>query len=431
VLLFGTLVSLGAGLVFGIAPARQVWKADPNRALKGGLGSVPGRWAMRDLLLAGQVTLCCILVMSCLVSFRGLRRALSTPLGIRTDGVVVAGFDLALSGYTPANGKVFQQRVLAAAQRLPGVTAAALGNSVPLSIDQNTTTAFPENTTDFRPANSTLVTYYGVTPGYFRTLGTRMMAGRDFDLHDDANAPRVAIVNEAFARKIVGTPNAVGRRFRFSANRAVEIVGVVEDGKYVSLSEDPRPALFEPMAQAYNSTSMVVLRSPRPTTELARELRQAIAALDPGLPLWGVGGMEQILGFVFLPSQAAAIALSAFGLLAVMLAVTGIYGLATYAVSRRVREIGIRIAIGARPAQVLRYVFGRIATVLMVGSSAGLALGAAAGKVLSSIVYHASARDPLVLLAVPVAMLLIGLGAGAAPARRVLSVDPLQALRSE
>jgi macrolide transport system ATP-binding/permease protein len=431
VLLFAAAMSLATGVLFGIAPARQAWKADPNRALKGGAGTEGRRWAGRDLLLAAQVALCCVLVTSCLVAFRGLSRALSTPLGFQPRGVVVAGFDLSLARYSESAGRVFQQRALAAAARLPGVTAAAVGNSVPLSIDQSGNTVYPDGTTEFKLSQGKPVTHYEISPGYFRALGTRLVAGRDFDSHDDAKAPEVAIVNEALARALTGTANAAGRRFLAGPGRPIQIVGVVEDGKYTTLTEPPRGALFRPIAQEYNSTTVLVVRTSLPQGQAEAELRQSIAALDAGLPLYGVGSMEQMLGFVFFPSRAAAIALSAFGLLAVMLAITGIYGMATYAVSRRVREIGIRIAVGARPGQVLRCVFGRIAVVLLAGSGAGLALGAAAGQVLASIVYQASARDPLVLVAVPLAMAVIGLGAGLGPARRVLSVDPLQALRSE
>jgi predicted permease len=431
VLLFTAAASMLTGMLFGIAPARQAWKADPNRALKGGRGKQGQKFAGRDLLLAAQVALCCVLVTGCLVAFRGLARSLSMPLGFQSKGLMIAGFDLALARYSGDDGRAFQERALAAVARLPGVTAAGIGNSVPLSIDQSTNTIFPEGTTDFRQSQGKSVAHYQIAPGYFRALDTRMLSGRDFDAHDDARAPEVAIVNESLARTLTGTANAAGRRFLFTSKRPILIVGVVEDGKYTTLTEDPRGAIFRPMAQDYNSTSVLLVRSGLPEGEMAAQLRQAIGALDASLPLYGVGSMEQMLGFVFFPSRAAAVALSAFGILAVMLAVTGIYGLATYAVSRRVREIGIRIAVGARPAQVLRFVFGRIAVVLLAGCAAGLALGAAASQVLASIVYQASARDPMTLAAVPLAMALIGFGAGLGPMRRVLSVDPLLALRSE
>jgi predicted lysophospholipase L1 biosynthesis ABC-type transport system permease subunit len=211
----------------------------------------------------------------------------------------------------------------------------------------------------------------------------------------------------------------------------VEVVGVVEDGKYTSLTEQPRRVVFRPALQSYSPDTVLVVRSSLPEDDMAAQMRRAVAALDPGLPLHGVGSIAQMLGFAFFPTRAASVALSAFGVLAVMLAATGIYGVAAYAVSRRVREIGIRVAMGARPWQILRFVLGRTIFLLAAGSGLGLAVGVASGRVLSSVVYEASARDPLVIAAALVAMMLIGVAASLAPTRRALSIDPLRALRHE
>lgn len=431
---FALAASLVTGILFGIAPARQAWSADPHQALKGiPLGGAGGRrWAFRDFLLAAQVALCCVLVTACFVSLRGLARALATPLGFEPRGVSVVGFDLGLAGYSGQEGKSFQRRALEAVALLPGVTAAAYASSLPLSINQSSTTVFPEEAADFRRVKGKQTTYYDVSPGYFRALGTRLLAGRDFTWHDDGKAPGVAIVNETFARQALGKPDAVGRRFRYGRGRPlVEVIGVVEGGKYETLIEQPRPAIFRPASQSYNADTVLIVRSSLPESEVAMQMRQAVAGLDSRLPLHGVGSVTQMLGLAFFPARAASIALSAFGVLAVMLAITGIYGLATYAISRRVREIGIRVAVGARPWQVLRFVLGRTALLVAIGSCLGLALGLATGRVLSSVVYQASSRDPLVLAAVSLTMALIGFGASCGPARRALSIDPLRALRHE
>lgn len=232
----------------------------------------------------------------------------------------------------------------------------AYASSLPLSIDQSSNTVFREQETDFRASKGIWATYYDVSPGYFRAMGTRLLAGRDFTWHDDETAPKVAIVNESFARKVLGTCDVVGQRFRYRNQPPVEIIGIAKDGKYITLTEVGSPVLFRPAAQSYNSTTVLVVRSSLPESEMAKEMQQAIARLDSRLPLYGVGSVTQMLGFAFFPSRAAIIALSAFGVLAVMLAVTGIYGLASYAVSRRVREIGIRVALGAQPWHVLRFV---------------------------------------------------------------------------
>jgi macrolide transport system ATP-binding/permease protein len=431
---FALTVAMLTGLLFSIAPLRQVARADVNHALKGlpSATSRVRRWAARDLLLAVQVVLCCVLVTASFVALRGLARSLATPLGFEPRGVAVAGFELGLAGYGEEDGRTFQRRALAAAAGLPGVSAAAYADSVPLSIDQSTTVVFRQDAVDFRAAEAKKAAYYQVSPGYFQAMGTRLLAGRDFTWHDDRTAPPVAVVNAVFARQVIGTSAAVGSRFRRGRNRPlVEIIGVVEDGKYVSLTEAARPALFLPIVQSYNSETMLIVRSQIPASEMALQLRGTVARLDPRLPVHGTGSLAQMLGFAFFPARAATLALGVFGLLAIMLAATGIYGLAAYSVSRRVREIGIRVAVGARPRQVLRFVLGRTILLLAVGSVVGLALGLAASRVLASVVYLASPRDPFVLPATAFTMVLIGLGAALPPARRALDIDPVRALRQE
>jgi ABC-type antimicrobial peptide transport system permease subunit len=300
-----------------------------------------------------------------------------------------------------------------------------------LSIDQSTATVFSVTTTDFRPKNSHPAKYYNVSSGYFGTAGTPLLAGRQFTLQDDAKSPRVAIVNQTFARRVLGTVDVVGRRFRFGGNDLVQIVGLVRDGKYETLTETPKAAMFLPILQNYSSTIMVLARSRRPEFELASEMRQAIAGVDPHMAVYGVGGLRQMLGFVYLPMHAAVITLGAFGVLALMLSITGIYGLSAYTVSRRSREIGIRMAIGARPAQVLRSVFSRIGTLITAGALVGLALGVAGAGVLASIVYQASPRDPIVIAAVVLSIALVAFAAAYGPARRAMRIDPAQSLRHD
>ncbi|HYL05462.1 MAG TPA: ABC transporter permease [Thermoanaerobaculia bacterium] len=445
---FAFAASLVSGLLFSIAPARQTLGADPSQALKGGsadglarrrerhgrghrLAGPAGWWPVRDLLLAVQVALCCLLVTACLVALRGLARTLTTPLGFEPRGVAVASFDLGLAGYDRERAEAFQRRALEAASRLPGVAAAAYGNSLPLSIDQSSNMIFRAETTDFRPSRGKTATVYQVSPGYLRALGARLLAGRDFTWHDDARSPLVAIVNRSFARQVLGRTDAIGMRFRSGQGPLIEVAGLVEDGKYVSITEAPRAAYFRPILQARNATTVLVVRSALPAGEMAQQLRQALAGLDPRLPVHGLGSLRQMLGFALLPARAASIALGAFGLLALMLAATGIYGLASYSVSRRTREIGIRVAVGARPAQVLRFVLGRTALLLGIGLATGLVLGLGATKLLTSIVYLASPHDPLVLGGAALVMVAVGVGAAGAPARRALAVDPVRALRQE
>jgi predicted permease len=434
VLIFACGVSAIAGLLFGLAPARQASRTDPGSALKDGQGAkaTGWRWPVRDVLVAAQIALCVVLVSACLLSLRGLQQALTTPLGIDPRGVILAGFDLGLAGYARDGGAQFQRRVLEAVRQLPGVQMAAYANSLPLSIDQSTTGIYPDDQPALKASEVRAATRYEVSPGFFQALGIRRELGRDFEWRDAKDAPRVAVINRTFARTILRTRDPVGRHFTYGWRaEPVEVVGVVEDGKYESLTESPRPVVFEPILQTYNATTTIIARSAQPPEQMLAEIREAIRSLDPSLTLYGTGTLEQMLGFAMFPSQAAAIALSAFGILAVILSATGIHGLVAYAVSKRQREIGIRIAIGASTGSVLRVVLGRLAALLAIGALAGLLLAVAAGDVLSRIVYQATPNDPAALGIVAAVFLAIGIASSWVPARRSLRIEPMKALRPE
>ena len=432
--LFALLISVATGLFFGLMPARQVWRTDPNHALRSGSGAAIAsrRFALRDLLLGVQIAVCCLLVTACFVSLRGLRRAVTMPLGFNPQGVTLANFDLHLADYSDAQVPVMQRRLFESVAHLPGVTSAAFSNSTPLALDQSGTSVFDETTTDFRASTQKFhATYYQVSPGYFSTAGIRMLTGRDFTWHDEKGAPKVAIVNGIFARNLFGTNNAVGRRFRSHGSVPWEIVGVVEDGKYETLTEDPKPVIFYSILQQPNTSTTLVVRSSLPPSEMVPAIHDAINQVDRNIPMFTLSSWQDALGIMMFPAIAATVALSVFGALAVLLAITGLFGLASYTVSKRLRELGIRIALGAQQKQVLRTALARTVLLLTLGSIAGLLLGVAASRVLASIVYHASASDPLVLLGVLVTMLVIGLVSASLPARRALAIHPMDLLREE
>ena len=430
VFVFALAASLVAGALFGCIPAWRTSKTDANAVLRRAVGSWGRkRLAFRDVLVVLQVALCFVLVAACLTSVRGLQQALKMRLGFEPQGVSVMGFDLGLAGYSEDKGRAFQERAFVAVEHLPGVSSAAYSNSVPLGIDQSHTTVYPADNTTPRRSEGTSATYYQVSPGFFKTLGARLLAGRDFNWHDNAKSPRVAIVNVAFAKGVLHSEDAVGKRFQHGT--LAEVVCVVEDGKYESLTESQVPAVFWPILQNYDSTTMLEVRSSIPAEQMLREMRRVVAGLDSELPVYGAGGLDHMLGFAFFPAHAATIALSAFGVLAIMLAVTGIHGLVSYAVARRVREIGIRVALGAWPAEVLRLVLGNILVLVSVGSTLGLFLALGAGQVLASIVYQASPRDPVVLAGVVALVSLLALFSAWLPARRALRIEPMSALRYE
>lgn len=431
VLLFGCAITLVSGIFIGLVPARRAWRTDPNAAVKGEPSGSLRRWALRDLLLPVQVALCSLLIMGSLVSLRGLQRAWKVPLGFEPEGVAVAGFDLGLSRFDEPQGRAFQRSVLEAVAALPGVSSAAFANSVPLSIDQSSTSVAPEEATEFRPSSRIGAVVYQVSPGYFRTMGTALLSGREFTWRDDKDAPPVAILNATLARRLFGRTDVLGRRFRDGAGTTIEVIGVAQDGKYASLTEEARPALFRAATQHYNGTTVVIARASSPELQIAGEMRRIVAARNAGVAVYGVGSLDDMLGFAYFPARAASVALSAFGVLAIMLAVTGIYGTTAYAISRRHREIGIRVALGARPHQVLRDVLWRTFVLLAAGSLGGFFLGLASKPVLSRVVYQATPYDPWVMGGVLLAMSVIALLAALDPARHALSIDPLLTLRQE
>ena len=310
VLAFTTFASLATGILFGIGPAVQLSRTDVNGLLKGGSGFVVlkqrFRFALRDVFVSVEVALCFVLVFSSILSLSALQHALTMSIGFQPHGVITAALDLGLAGYQPAQGKAFQQRLLTALQQLPGVASAAVSNSIPLSIDQSSTTAEAADRPPEHGRNARSATYYIVSPGFFSTLGIPLLSGRDFNQLDNQQASRVAIVNQAFARQIMHTEDPVGKTFREGFGGPVtQVVGLAQDGKYVSLTEAPRPALFWSNAERYNTTTTILVKSRRPPGETIQQVRQLVATLDPRMPLYGAGTLESMLGFALVPMHAA------------------------------------------------------------------------------------------------------------------------------
>jgi predicted permease len=354
------------------------------------------------------------------------------PLGFEPRGVTVVGYELGLGGYTREQGEAFQQRIYDAVSRLPGVPQVAFSNSLPLSIDRSSTIVVPDDGSVVRREEMVEASRYVVSPGFLAALHVPLVSGRELDWRDRVGTSRVAVVNETFARTVLHTSDAVGRRFRYGWGAApIEVVGVVRDGKYVSLTEAPRAAVFDAILQSYNPTRVLEVRSSVPPEQMVRQIREVFRAEDPRMPLYDAEPLEQMLAFALFPTRVAAIALGSFGLLAVLLAATGIHGLVAYAVARRRREIGIRVAIGATRGQVLRIVLARIGVLVGAGCAIGLVLALAAGRVLSGIVLQASPRDPLALGGVALVLATVAAIACWAPARRSLRIEPTLALRAE
>jgi len=320
-------------------------------------------------------------------------------------------------------------------QSIPGVSSVGLIHYPPLAMGPNLTSVFKEEQTDLKPTDAAATSFvFQISPDYFRAAGTVMLSGRSFTSHDDKDAPRVAVINQEFARAVFGVRESVadvlGMHFKLLDGTRVEVAGIVEDGKYFNLAEQPRPAMFLPILQAPAPGTWIVVRSDRDSQQLTAALQSARRNVDEALPFRIQTWSRELEPNIF-PSRVAAVALGVLGVMAAMLSITGIFGLAAYSVSRRMKELGIRIALGAQRKEVLRAALARPLQLLVAGSVAGLVLGILASRVLAMVVYQATPRDPIVLTGAVFAMLLLGVLATWIPARRALSIDPLVLLREE
>jgi len=426
------LLAATSAVLPALLTARQIWKTDAIQAMKARTtqGRV-GRLGVRDVLLGLQVALCALLVTSGLVGLRGLERSLHAAIGANPEGVTLAESEMKMGGYSDRDALGLQKRLIAQAQQIPGVTAAASINEIMLNGGGSSTPVYRAGTTDFRGSNSvTTAKFFTISPGYLQAAGTRLMAGRDFTWHDDEHSPMVALINETLAHRLFGNEPAVGRTFTQPGPTNYTVVGVVENGKYDSLGEDATAAMFFPLEQNPDNELTLVVRSQRPEAEIAAALNMMMAKADPTLPVT-IESWPEAMALVLFPARAATVALGILGLLAGMLAATGIFGMASYTVVRRLRELGIRVALGAQRRQVLRTAVGRTAMLLSIGSVVGLGLGVLGTRILTSIVYQATVYDPVVLGGALTAMMGIGAVAALVPARRAVRVDPAALLREE
>jgi len=427
------LLALASGLLFGMVPVRQVLRADPWQVIRTGMsGDGVKRFSVRDVLLVVQIAICAVLVTASLVAVRGLVRSLHSNFGFDPQNVMLANTDLRMAGYEGDRVPQMQRRMLDAVAAIPGVTSAGFIDNVPLGLGSGDSYVYSDSTTDLRPTNYAAdAMNYQVSPGYMTAAGTRLLAGRDLSFGDDKAAPKAVLVNRRFAEKVFGSvQKAIGGHFKYWSTERAEVAGVVEDGKYRTLTEDPMPAMFFSYQQHQSSSIWLVVRSRRDPQEIARAIDTTLHGLDSALPL-GVTTFTQQLDTALFAARVATVALGVLGFLGAMLAVTGVFGMASYVVSKRLHELGIRVALGANRRQVLRTSLGRAFRLLAIGSAAGLALGVLATRVLSFIVYQATPKDPMVLIGVSATMVLLGMMAAWIPARRALAVDPLVLLREE
>jgi putative ABC transport system permease protein len=363
---------------------------------------------------------------------RALQQAQKINLGFEPQHAVEVEFNLRLQGYESGPGREFQKRVLDRVRALPGVQYAAIADMVPVDLHFSRTGIFVEGQVAPRTANTPSAMYNRVSSGYFSAMGTPLVQGRDFTEQDDEKAQRVAIINETFARRFFPGEDPIGKRFSIGNPQSAktQVIGVVQDGKYAGLNEEPRPYLARPLWQSDIGSSSVIVRTEDDTQRMIGAIRREVQDMDSHLPI-SSSTMVEKLSFPMLPARIVASVLGSFALLALVLAAIGIYGVISYAVSTRTHEIGVRMALGAQKADILKLVLGQGTMLTLVGVVIGLSAALALTRLMKSLLFGVSASDPLTFAISSLLLALVALLACYLPARRAAKVDPMVALRHD
>ncbi|MEK6321126.1 MAG: ABC transporter permease [Acidobacteriota bacterium] len=444
VLAFTFALSLATGVIFGLLPALQASRPDLVPALKDEISAVAQgrrRFNLRNLLVVAQVALSLVLLIGAGLFLRSLKNAQDIDPGFEADRVLNAQLNINLLRYTKVQGQEFYRQVVERVEALPGVESASLARVVPLS-GTGRGTSFqiegqeaPENTVRSEGTgpqeNPNTASANVVGLRYFETLGIPLLRGRDFAAQDKDGAPLVVVVNEAFARRYFDNQEPLGKRvsFRGAQGPWSEIVGVARDSKYRTLGESPRPTVYQPLAQNHETGMALHVRTKGKPTSVAATVRREVQEIEPNLAVTSVESMTDVLGGSLFAARMGAVLLAIFGLLALLLAAVGLYGVMSYSVSRRTREIGIRMALGAGTGNVLRLVLKEGMTLVAGGVASGLIVAAVVTRLLASFLYGVSPLDAITFIAIPLTLALVALLANYLPARRAAKVDPMEALR--
>ena len=429
VLALGITLAALCTLLVGLLPAMRGSRSDIVSALKNKTARWRGGWQTRDVVTAAQVALSTILLIGSLLAARSLHRATQVDVGFVPEGAVTLSLDLGLEGYDRPRAQALQEHVVERLRNAPGVTAAATLSALPLTHNTSTHAVYLEDQPAPRGTAVPSAMYYQVSPGLFRAMGMRMVAGRELTEADREDRPMVAIVNEAFARRFLGR-NPIGARFGNGAKGPwTEVVGIVRDGKYQSLGESATPVVFYNVRQWYNPATVLVVRTAGDEEQTLAAARQIVRELDPRLSIFNDAPLRRVLALPLLPSRAAAALLGAFGLLAIVMVLVGTYGLTSYAVAQRSREICIRLAIGASAPQVVRLVLTRSLVVWLAGVGVGLTLAFGAAPVMAPVLLGVTPRDPLVMAAALTITAAVAIAAMWQPTRRAMSSNPSALLR--
>jgi predicted permease len=434
---FTFLAALITGVIAGLVPSLQASRTDLADTLKAGGrsgGGSAGHHRFRNALVVAQLAVS-LLLLACTGFFlRSLQNSAHVDMGFRVDHTLLLSMDVGLQGYKEEQGQQFFKQLTDRVRFLPGVRDAAIAATIPMGDQNSLVNIFP----DGQPVDDKSKTETAfddiVQPSYFRTAGTPVIQGREFTEADSASAPKVAIINETFAQRIWPGQDPLGKTFRTEKNGPpIQVVGLTRTGKYLFLYEKPQVFVYFPIAQRYSAGGILIVHTQNDPQQLLPSVRDQIHLLDAGLPVFDVTTMDQQVqyGKALLPARLGAMFVGAFGLLGLVLASVGVYGVVSYSVSQRTQEIGIRTALGAQRSHVLGMILKQGMGMALIGSAVGVVLSFLLFRALSSMLYGVKSTDFITLGAVSAILLAVTFIASYVPALRATRVDPVVALRQQ
>ena len=435
VLTFTLGIALVTGLLCGLAPALQSTRPGVVTALKdeeGGWMRRHRKLGLRNLLVVAQVATSSLLLVGAGLFLRSLGQAQSIDPGFQLRNGVAVQLALELGGvYDETKGRAFYERLLERTRALPGVRSASLVEHLPLGLNIHVSDVEIEGRPKPRKGEELEVDRSGAMPGYFETMGIPILAGRDFAAGDVPGAQRVAIINQTAARQFWPGEDPIGKRLRFGENEWMTVVGVVKDGKYRTLGESPRAFVYPNSLQQYSGFMTLVVATDGSEQAMIEQVRRQLDALDPNVPVFNISTLSKHLSIMLFPARLGAALLAAFGLLGLLLAGIGLYGVVASSVARRTREVGIRMSLGARRSDVLALVIREGMTLTGIGLAIGLGLALLGSQLLRGMLYGIGNYDPVTYVTVALVLGGIALCANLVPAGRATQVEPVVALKYE
>jgi len=433
VFVFTLVTAMATTVLAGLAPALRNGSADPQTALVAGGRSATDRaqQRLRSIIVVGQIAVSAIVVIAAGLFGRSMQAAQKMDLGFRTDKLLMAQFDLGLNGYDTTRARAFERELLIRVRALPGVERAALASRVPLGYNNNAQRVLTASVQRDNP-DGELVFQNDVSPQYFSTAGPAILRGREFTESDDATSPHVAVVNEAMARELWPNEDPIGKVFQApSEKEELRVIGVARNAQYMMLGEAPRSFFWTARAQHRNMSPFLEIATSGPPEALVPAIRRVVRDLDPNVPLFEVRSMTDHLrnGRAMFAIRIGAMFGGSFALLALGLATVGLYGLVSYSVSNRTREIGIRIAVGANVRDVIGLVVRQGLTLALAGVALGVVAALGVTHLMASLLYAIDSRDPLTFVFGPLVLAIVSVAASLLPAWKAASMDPVRALR--